>query len=585
MGLFERGGRLQAIRQAVAAEAAGTEARWPSGEDMMVLRDTVRQLHRSGAQVAEMTAALKETQQMWAQARVHLELLGASGLAMWMLPALSIGQPAEAVEAHWSEQCALLFGENASSIEPTLAWLSGRVHQEDLPRLEQFLSERSHAASGQASLALRARHRSGSWRWIQMQSSPASRNEDGQIRLGGTLTDITEQRETDQYLDITLTRFELGARMLNDGLWDMSVIAGDPLNPSNEFWWSEQFRNLLGFEGEHDFPNVLDSWASRLHPDDKDRALGAFAAHLTDTSGRTPFDLEYRLQRKDGTYRWYRARGLTKRAADGTPLRAVGALLDIDAQVHLSNVVSTLNGTAAELVHSNQDLSQRTEQQASALEETASSMEEMTTTVQQNADGARRASTLASEAASAADTGQGMVAEIVTTMAQIEQSASRIADIIGVIDGIAFQTNILALNAAVEAARAGEQGRGFAVVATEVRALAQRCTAAAKEIKELIQDSVNKVSRGSEQTRQAGARISALKDSVAAVDAIVADIAAASVEQSAGISQINQGVIHMDSMTQQNAALVEEMAASVNALRNQAALLEETARSSSLRAS
>lgn len=221
------------------------------------------------------------------------------------------------------------------------------------------------------------------------------------------------------------------------------------------------------------------------------------------------------------------------------------------------------------------DLSSRTEQQASSLEETASSMEELTSTVKQNADNARQANQLAVSASNIAAQGGGVVAQVVNTMEAINDSAKKIVDIISVIDGIAFQTNILALNAAVEAARAGEQGRGFAVVATEVRSLAQRSAAAAKDIKTLIGDSVEKVNAGSKLVAQAGSTMDEVVNSVKRVTDIMAEISAASQEQSAGIEQVNQAVSQMDQVTQQNAALVEEAAAAAGSLQDQASELAE----------
>jgi methyl-accepting chemotaxis protein len=222
----------------------------------------------------------------------------------------------------------------------------------------------------------------------------------------------------------------------------------------------------------------------------------------------------------------------------------------------------------------NQDLSARTEQQAGSLEETASSMEELTATVKQNADNARQANKLAITASGIAEKGGTVVSEVVDTMASINASSRQIVDIISVIDGIAFQTNILALNAAVEAARAGEQGRGFAVVASEVRNLAQRSAAAAKEIKTLIDSSVNQVEAGSKLVTQAGTTMDEVVESVKRVTDIMAEITAASQEQSAGIEQVNQTVGQMDQVTQQNSALVEEAAAAAASLEDQARALE-----------
>lgn len=235
----------------------------------------------------------------------------------------------------------------------------------------------------------------------------------------------------------------------------------------------------------------------------------------------------------------------------------------------------TIATASSQIAAGNLDLSSRTEQQASSLEETASSMEELTSTVKQNADNARQANQLALSASEVAFKGGAVVAQVVDTMDSINASARKIVDIISVIDGIAFQTNILALNAAVEAARAGEQGRGFAVVATEVRNLAQRSAAAAKEIKQLIGDSVDKVDTGSRLVEQAGATMQEVVDSVKRVTDIMGEITVASQEQHAGIEQVNQAIGEMDQVTQQNAALVEEAAAAAASLQDQAGNLAQ----------
>ncbi|MCF5974632.1 methyl-accepting chemotaxis protein, partial [Xanthomonas perforans] len=239
----------------------------------------------------------------------------------------------------------------------------------------------------------------------------------------------------------------------------------------------------------------------------------------------------------------------------------------------IQQAAGSIHTASSEIAAGNNDLSQRTEQQAANLEETAASMEELTSTVKQNAESARQANQLAIGAAGVASQGGAVVAQVVTTMSGIEVSSKKIAEIISVIDGIAFQTNILALNAAVEAARAGEQGRGFAVVASEVRTLAQRSAGAAKEIKHLIDDSVSKVAEGSQLVHQAGTTMADIVASVQRVTDIMGEIAAASQEQSSGIEQVNLTITHMDEATQQNAALVEEATAAARTMEDQASQL------------
>jgi methyl-accepting chemotaxis protein len=266
------------------------------------------------------------------------------------------------------------------------------------------------------------------------------------------------------------------------------------------------------------------------------------------------------------------------RVGDNTSLlAAIKRMNDSLANVvgHVRGGTDTIATASGQIAAGNQDLSQRTEEQASSLQETAASMEELTGTVKQNADNARQANQLAQSASEVAVKGGAVVGQVVDTMAGINASSRKIVDIISVIDGIAFQTNILALNAAVEAARAGEQGRGFAVVASEVRSLAQRSAAAAKEIKGLIDDSVDKVDTGSKLVAQAGQTMQEIVGSIRRVTDIMGEISAASQEQTTGIEQVNKAITQMDQVTQQNAALVEQASSAAQAMQEQANHLVE----------
>ena len=296
----------------------------------------------------------------------------------------------------------------------------------------------------------------------------------------------------------------------------------------------------------------------------------AITRNLTRSLGAEPFQVSEAVHRvAEGDL----STPVSVRPNDSSSMMAAVKIMQESLIRTVSSVRSNADGVAsasAQIAQGNNDLSARTEQQASALEETAASMEELSSTVRQNADNARQANQLAQSASNVAIQGGEVVAQVVETMKGINDSSKKISDIIGVIDGIAFQTNILALNAAVEAARAGEQGRGFAVVASEVRSLAGRSAQAAKEIKELIGASVDRVEQGTAQVDQAGATMTEVVGSIRRVSDIVGDISAASSEQSAGVAQIGEAVMQMDQATQQNAALVEEMAAAANSLRNQA---------------
>ena len=422
------------------------------------------------------------------------------------------------------------------------------------------------------------------------------------------------------------------------GLWQAVLHNADAFDPNSAWTWSPEFRRLLGYSSEVDFPNVCQSWSDKLHPEDVAPTFAAFTAHLKDRSGASRYDVTYRLMTKLGGYRWFRATGGCRYSADGRTIRACGSLSDVHDQKIMSlsaaqngaedkattaalgaGLKALANGDlsfriteafpvkyqalkvsfnesteslaralrsfrdastevtrgAGEIEAGNENLSQRTEQQASSLEETAASMDQMTTTVRQNAANADQANQLALAARSQADAGVAVVATAIKAMGEINVSSKKISDIIGVVEEIAFQTNLLALNAAVEAARAGDQGRGFAVVAGEVRGLAGRSAVAAKEIKSLIRDSLERVEQGSSLVTESGQTLEGIVTSVKKVGDIIAELAAGSREQLSGIEQVNRAVTQLDQMTQQNAALVEEASAASKSMAERAGAMSD----------
>ncbi|MBE7219347.1 MAG: PAS domain-containing protein [Caulobacteraceae bacterium] len=413
------------------------------------------------------------------------------------------------------------------------------------------------------------------------------------------------------------------------GLWEAVLHDGDAMHPKSLWTWSPEFRRLVGYASEAEFPDVVRSWSDRLHPDDVAPTFAAFAGHLTDRSGRSRYDVTYRLKVRDGSYRWFRATGGCRHAEAGTTVRVCGSLTDVHEQkvaeaaiareseadrraiMALSRGLSALadgdftceidepfdpkteqlrtdfnraaaeirqvmrqvaqkqdaiRSGAGEITGAADDLSQRTEQQAASLEETAAALDQITATVKKTAEGAQRARAVVDRAKGDAEHSGEVVRRAVAAMSSIEASSSQIGQIIGVIDEIAFQTNLLALNAGVEAARAGEAGRGFAVVASEVRALAQRSAEAAKEIKGLIMASDGQVKAGVDLVGETGKVLTRIVDQVAEVNVSVAEIAASAQEQSAGLQQVNTAINQMDQVTQKNAAMVEETTAAAHSL-------------------
>ncbi|PZU87466.1 MAG: hypothetical protein DI528_07535 [Shinella sp.] len=464
--------------------------------------------------------------------------------------------------------------------------------------------------------------------------------------MGGAMAFFNSRRsreveELKARLAVVTERSSLLDEASGVGLWEAVLLNGDAMHPQSRWTWSAEFRRMLGFETDKDFPNIVQSWADRLHPDDVGPTFAAFGEHLKDRTGRARYRVDYRLKMRDGTYRWFRATGGCIHQADGLTIRACGSLTDVHEQMLMQQraaeeaehdriaivalneglaalaagdlthritaemqpkaislksnfntaaeklyemmrsvvtVIGSVRGGAVEIGRASDDLSRRTEQQAASLEETAAALEQITATVKKSAEGARKVADVTVTARSSAEQSGGIVENAVVAMSQIESSSKEIGQIIGVIDEIAFQTNLLALNAGVEAARAGEAGKGFAVVAQEVRELAQRSANAAKDIKTLISTSSQQVGEGVSLVGKTGDALRQIVRQITEISGLVNEIAASTQEQSVGLNQVNTAVNQMDQMTQQNAAMVEETNAASQSLAQEAENLAGLAR-------
>jgi PAS domain S-box-containing protein len=434
--------------------------------------------------------------------KTRLDLLvSASNIGLWDMSVIA-GDPVNPKnEFWWSEHFRKMLGYTDERDFPNVldSWAS-RLHPNDkdwvLTAFAAHLNDRTGKTPYDVKYQLQLK--SGAYRWFRATGTTLRGPGGVPVRVAGSLADITEQTVAEQNLKHSIERFELINKASNTGLWDMSVIAGDPVNPKNEFWWSGTFRQMLGYTDERDFPNVLDSWASRLHPNDKDWVIKAFAAHLNDRMGQTPYDIEYQLALKSGEYRWFRATGTTTRGPGGIPLRVAGALSDITNRkktvLQVSAFAERLASSAQQLTETGQALksgAQSTADQTSTASAASSQLREIivsvaaaTTEMSASANEISRSVQSATEAMSSGVATANTASE---TMQRLGASSSEIGKVVKLITNIAQQTNLLALNATIEAARAGEAGKGFAVVASEVKELAKETARATESIGGIIQ--------------------------------------------------------------------------------------------------
>lgn len=423
------------------------------------------------------------------------------------------------------------------------------------------------------------------------------------------------------------------------GLWQAVLHNADALDPRSLWTWSPEFRRLIGYSDEQDFPDVCQSWSDKLHPDDAAATFAAFAGHLADKSGKSRYDVTYRLQMKDGEYRWFRATGGCRHSPDGKTIRACGSLTYIHDQkmvearikedqaydavvigvlaeglealavgnlrhrisaefrpstealktsynASIAQLQETIGQVGAassqvkiaggEITAASQSLAEGASQQAASLEKVSANLEELSAIATTNARHAQKASELSDLARTHATEGEARMANLTAAMGDIKSSTQETARIIKTINEIAFQTNLLALNAAVEAARAGDAGRGFAVVAEEVRALALRAAAAAQSTEALIERSVAATERGVRLNDEVLGSLQQISGQITQVSAVVGEITAASAGQVEGVSQITRAVAQVNLITQQVAASAEESASAAEELNAQAGTLNDT---------
>jgi len=393
------------------------------------------------------------------QMRLDL-MLKASGMALWDMDVIA-GDPVNPDNAfRWSPEFRAMLGfKDERDFPDKLDSWASRLHPDQAESvLDAFAAHLTdHSGRTPYDIEYLLKRQDGTYRWYRATGETLRDDRGVPLRVVGGLTDIEEEKLARDHSVDSQMRLELVLKASGMALWDMDVIAGDPVNPDNAFRWSPEFRAMLGFTDERDFPDKLDSWASRLHPEDKDATLDAFAAHLTDHSGRTPYDLQYRVALKDGSFRWFQATGETLRDRDGVPLRVVGGLRDIQddkvIEARMQADGTQLRRASSALLEIGEQLQGSTVQ---AVDASASSVE---------------------------------------TMNGLQAGFAQIEAVVALIASVADRTNLLALNASIEAARAGEAGRGFEVVAKEVGDLAAQTASSTKDISERVSSSNGDVRR------------------------------------------------------------------------------------------
>ena len=534
----------------------------------------------------------------------------ALGIGLWDMDVLDLSAASPTNRYTFSDEMRHMLGFSGEADFPNAfsSW-NDRLHPEDRERVLRAFEAHMSDRSGKTpyDVHYRLKNKKGEYRHFRDFGDSIRDSSGVSVRVAGAMEDVTERvmleeelRKEKRELENDHLRLNLLTNGMHIALWDMEVNQSDPTGGKNFFWWSDRFRRLLGFTGESDFPNITASWSDRLHPDDKERTLDAFARHIGDKTGRTPYDLVYRLKHKNGEYMHIHAIGSTMRDARGNPLRVAGAVKDVTEQFKIEEEVKkkqheleenykeqkalmdmikavseSVTDGAEQITRSSGELANGVHSQSEAINELDSSIELINQQTQHAAASAMQASELSNNAKESAVSGDNEMKALLGSMDAIKDAARNISTIVKTIEEIAFQTNLLALNASVEAARAGEHGRGFSVVADEVRTLAGRSQVASQETAGLINDTISAIGRGVENAGKTAKTLEAIVADFDRVSSIVNEIADSQAKQAESIGRVSVGIRRISDITNENDHSSQNAAKAAQQLESMAdALLE-----------